>query len=252
MMTRKKAVELFIRYIHRFGFFAGFQIYLKRVFSRKSIIRFNLPSSDIVINLRNNSSDGDAFDQVFLRLQYDNPLNFTPRFIIDCGANVGMASLFFHKKFPHSKIVAVEPEKSNYDLLVKNVKEHQEIEVIKAGIFHKNAELVVENNEERGNWGFTIKESKQINNSLKAITVDDIMKEYGQNEIDILKMDIEGSELEVFSENYHSWLSKTNVIMIELHDSRRKGCSKAFFKAISDYDFSVVLNGETIICTKNH
>jgi FkbM family methyltransferase len=45
--------------------------------------------------------------------------------------------------------------------------------------------------------------------------------------IDLLKMDIEGGEKDVFKTNYESWLSRTRVIIIEIHASI-KGCRETF------------------------
>ena len=44
-----------------------------------------------------------------------------PSVIIDAGANIGLASIWFASKFPEARILAIEPEKSNYELLVRNV-----------------------------------------------------------------------------------------------------------------------------------
>ena len=40
--------------------------------------------------------------------------------IIDAGANIGFASVFYKNKFPNSRIVALEPEKENFNWLKKN------------------------------------------------------------------------------------------------------------------------------------
>jgi hypothetical protein len=69
--------------------------------------------------------------------------------------------------------------------------------------------------------------------------------------IDILKLDIEGSEKEVFETGYEHWLPKINILIIELHDKMKKGCSRAVFNAISKYDFSFDIKGENIIFTNN-
>mgnify|MGYP000361339186 CR=1 FL=1 len=54
---------------------------------------------------------------------------------------------------------------------------------------------------------------------------------------DLLKIDIEGAEKELFSENTDYWLGKVNMIIIELHDWMRKDCSKNFYSAIKKYKY---------------
>ena len=98
-----------------------------------------------------------------------------------------------------------------------------------------------------GNWGFMIEETnKSTPNSIKAFTINSIMEQFSLNHIDILKIDIEGSEKELFQEGYESWLSKTKVLIVELHDNMRDGCSKSFFKALNNYKHHIKYKGENI------
>jgi hypothetical protein len=79
--------------------------------------------------------------------------------------------------------------------------------------------------------------------------MDDIINRYNIQTIDILKIDIEGAEKELFTYNYESWLPKVRCIVIELHDTFRPGCATAFFKAISSREFDIFCKGEDIIIT---
>ena len=56
---------------------------------------------------------------------------------------------------------------------------------------------------------------------------------------DILKLNVNGAEREIFSEDshYQSWLPYTKVLIIELHDRMKRDCSHNFFHAISWYDY---------------
>ena len=94
-----------------------------------------------------------------------------------------------------------------------------------------------------GNWGFIteiedIDSSQKVVDTVKTITIDEIIKENNLEYVDLLKIDIEGGEKELFESNYENWLPKTRCIVIELHDGLKMGCSKNFFKAISKYNFS--------------
>ena len=64
---------------------------------------------------------------------------------------------------------------------------------------------------------------------------------------DILKIDVEGAEKEIFSKNYESWLGKVNVIMIELHDHIRGGCAKTFYSATDKFNFKKVLQKGNLV-----
>ena len=84
--------------------------------------------------------------------------------------------------------------------------------------------------------------------ALKTITISKILKESGFDKIDLLKIDIEGAEKEVFgADNVDEWLSRVNVLVIELHDRMKRGCSYEFFKAISKYHWFFAFRGENLI-----
>jgi FkbM family methyltransferase len=243
------------RHISKFGLFPGSKIFLANYFATSNEIKLKVPGLEEKVTLRNSTSDAYCFNQVFLDLDYDFDLPFTPSFIVDCGANIGLSSLFFHRKYPGAQIVAAEPEASNFEMLVRNTKAYTNIYPYRYGIWNKCSSLEIVND---GNgddkWGFKVKETQPgTAGSIRSITIEEIMKRFGREEIDILKMDIEGSEIEVFSSDYESWLPKIRIIMIELHDRGRKDCAKTFFKTLFQYDFSInqYHRGEIIMCIRN-
>jgi hypothetical protein len=63
----------------------------------------------------------------------------------------------------------------------------------------------------------------------------------------LLKLDIEGSEKEVFEKNYETWLPNTKMLIIEVHDHMRKGAAKSVFAAMNKYNFSFSMNQEKLI-----
>ena len=102
-----------------------------------------------------------------------------------------------------------------------------------------------------GKWGFLVEEANsEDSKSFKAITITEILKNSGHNQIDILKLDIESAEKEVFSSGYEEWLDNVNMLIIELHDRFKDGCSDAFYSAIKKYDFKKYQKGENIFLIK--
>jgi hypothetical protein len=73
------------------------------------------------------------------------------------------------------------------------------------------------------------------------------MEEFGIKYIDILKIDIEGSEMELFHSNYENWLPRTKMILIELHERLLPGSSESFYKTLSQYNHSTSKLGENLI-----
>src|SRR5215471_18613482 len=58
------------------------------------------------IALRGQTSDIECFLKIFLNDEYHSPFKVEPRLIIDGGANIGLATLYYSAVYPHAKIYA--------------------------------------------------------------------------------------------------------------------------------------------------
>ena len=70
------------------------------------------------------------------------------------------------------------------------------------------------------------------------------MKNYAISTVDILKVDIDGVEVELFSTNAREWLPKIKCIMVETHDRFRAGSDAVVTSAISDTHVELPQQGE--------
>jgi FkbM family methyltransferase len=236
----------------------GFFITAKFLFSL-ILIKLNFKKSISFHNnklfLRNGSSDLPAFRQVFM--DYEYLLNIEKKAIktiIDGGCNIALASIYFASQFPNAMIAGIEPDSKNFEQAVLNTRHLKNVKLFKAGIWNKNCFLETKSEPNLGEWGITVRETDQAkSNTIKAMTIDTIMFENNFQTIDILKLDIEGAEFEVFQSGFQSWLPKTRIIMIELHDFMKKNCSLNFFNAIAEagINYSMAIRDENIIIFNN-
>ncbi len=231
----------------RFGFH-GILMYFQLAFkSKKSFIAIKLSEFKHSIFLRNQTSDIKTFYQVLFYSEYDLPFMTDPKIIIDLGANNGMASIFFLNKYPDAKVIAVEPEYENYRMLRENTENYNNFFSYNKGIWNRPANLEIIKSD-LGNWAFFVKESElKTETTIDAITIRQIMDDHNISQIDILKIDIEGSEVELFSRNFEEWLGITKYIIIELHDWMRAGCAKQVFSALINYEFKLSIRKENLI-----
>ena len=237
-----------LKYLVRsFGTIDGWKFYLKFKFSPSGNFYSSKYKSNMV--LRPDSSDYYTFNQVFIESQYAIPLPFAPLNIIDAGANVGFSPLYFTNRFPGSTIIAIEPNDSNFESLQKNTANHPNIKLHHKGLWYRDAQLYITNLDSKVQNDYIVAETEDTTNksSFPAISIASIIKENNWETVDLLKMDIEGAEREVFGFNFEEWLPKTRVIFIEVHDNFKKGSSKAVFAAISKYNFSFTMNNENLI-----
>lgn len=170
--------------------------------------------------------------------------------IIDAGACIGMFSRMINKICKNSTIIAIEPETNNFNLLVKNTKKYNNIICKKNGLWNKKCNLIVEESS-NGAWGFTVKEAKNNEKyDINAISIENIINEYKIDTIDILKLDIEGSEVEVFDKNCERWLNKVKVCIIEFHERKRPKSSKKIINIMKKNNFDYFIYTENYVFIK--
>ncbi|OHD11492.1 MAG: hypothetical protein A2Y34_15160 [Spirochaetes bacterium GWC1_27_15] len=210
--------------------------------SKEALKEYSSKYKPLVI--RDGSSDIMVFWQIFVQNELKLPITIDPKLIIDAGANGGYSALWFAHKYPSAQIVAIEPEESNFEVLRKNTEGYENIKIIKSGLWYKDTYLkVVDDN--YGNFGFMVNEVDASEKfDVKAVTIQSILNEFKFEKIDILKIDIEGAEKELFSENYEHWLGKTNVLMVELHEGVKKGCEKSLYSAVNNYKWDEITKGD--------
>ncbi len=248
-------VIYFIQLIRYFGFKEGVLIFFKIISAgNNGVIAIRSKKFGNPIQIRVSDSDLPIFYQVFCELQYDINfyLDYKPATIIDAGSNVGFSCLYFATLFPEAAIIGVEPQAQNYKQLQYNTAGHQNIKVLRAGIWHHPCTISIK---DEGEWSASFEVQEEAgagtqSGGLRGITIDEIAAENNFEQIDILKIDIEGAEFNLFSHNPHTWLQKTRCLIIELHDLLHPGTSQVFFKEMAVYRWKTFIKGENIICFK--
>ncbi len=138
--------------------------------------------------------------------------------VFDCGANIGLSSLYFSLRYPSARIYSIEPDPGNFSLLTENVKTESKIFPIRGAIARPGmvSAYLSQNQASWGNRLLSDDERKDANSvEVPCLTIDDICNKYGIAKIDLLKVDIEGGEESLFSDP--SFLSYTDFVVIELH-----------------------------------
>src|SRR5207244_4265915 len=125
-------------------------------------------------------------------------------------------------------VIAIEADAGNYQLLLRNTRHQQRIRAIRAAVWHRPEDVVIVN-EDADPWGYQIKSADGECATIQGLTISMILRECGFEEIDLLKLDIEGAEKEIFNANDRDldWMNRTHAIVIELHDRFCPGCEAA-------------------------
>lgn len=230
-------------YQHRFGFAAAMGAYVS--VSQHGIGQAPNPLNGGLVFLRPGTTDQQVYDEIFISNEYDIDLG-DPKFIVDAGAHIGLSSVFFACRYPKATVVALEPEPTNFAILLKNTKDFSNIRPLQAGLWSKKTHLRIEDSNVP-TWSFRVLESAS-GEGIPSVGIADILLDYKAIRLDVLKIDIEGSEVEVLRHSA-SWIDNVQTLIIELHDRFRPGCTEALETAISGHNFRKSISGESIVIT---
>ncbi len=145
--------------------------------------------------------------------------------VLDLGANIGYYAIMEAKKIGrYGKIYAIEPDPRNIEFLEKNIKLNSIVDIFyfeQGAISNKNEKVEFVLSSKTNLSSFDLKKSKDNSNSINVQAYD--LETYLKNKkrVDLVRMDIEGHEIEVFdslinfSKDFQNYLPKK--IIFETH-----------------------------------
>lgn len=239
-----------IRYMRVISVFNSLKLYfIETMLPKGTIYSVRIKKAVNPIYVRAKTSDGWLVRSIMVRDGGEYPVfeNYSPNFIIDAGANIGIATVFFKMKYPNAKIVAIEPDEDNCKMFHKNTCNFKDVQLIRAGVGSVGNRVFRIKNQSDSSFSYQLEVEKE-GDGVPEVTVDDILKMSGESQIDIFKIDIEGGEKDLFDRQC-SWIERTQNIMIELHDQLEPGASKSVLNAVKS-DFYLRSRGENFIFTR--
>lgn len=211
--------------------------------------------------IRKQSSDAAVFHQIFALGEYQCLVSLVKSFsglkiktIVDAGANVGFTSLFLLSNFPEAFIVGIEPDEQNYKMLEQNLAANaSSTYVLLRKALWKNSGYVTMSDSFRDHreWSRQVVDTpvtgQKPSDQLEGIALNELFTIAGTESIDILKIDIEGAEKEVFSDSVGSIevLRKVKFLVIELHDE--VDFKNDFEKMLMSAGFHFTYVGESLL-----
>lgn len=174
------------------------------------------------------------------------PRAFVPRVVLDLGANIGVPASVFAARWPSAKVLAVEPESNNFELLQRNCSAAANITAVQGAVWSCDGELEILNPEADA-YSFIVGEpaaAERPSNKIPGFSIPSLMQRYGLDNLDLVKMDIEGAEKDIFAANAAQWLPYVRVLIVELHDRFRPGCSEALDAAVAGLPHQRFKQGE--------
>jgi FkbM family methyltransferase len=181
------------------------------------------------VYLRPYSSDGDVYSQVIVKHEYSSVSDIfdqyfkTPaRNIVDCGGNIGLTTVYFSQCYPDARFVTVEPMKDNIETMKLNFSAAglRNFKLIEGGVWSEDCTLVVNEKFRDGKeWSFSLRPGMPGESGIPSYSLLEIVDSF-DGPVDILKIDVEGTEKVLFSDPSYSaaFLQKVKCLAIEIHD----------------------------------
>ena len=171
----------------------------------------------VALQLRPAAGDLFILYEVLMREVYSLPTTICDpsqvKTIVDCGANIGLTALYLADRYPAATIYAIEPLPTNYELLVRNTRQCPRIVQIHGCITARDDGFVLFSTDQPA-WGNRISHNNR-GVPVETITLHALRQRYGLATIDLLKVDIEGGEEDLFRDG--SFLENVKLVIVELH-----------------------------------
>jgi FkbM family methyltransferase len=196
------------------------------------------------------SSDINVFNELFIKREYASLQSLESiSQVLDLGANVGYSSAIFLNFFPGARVVAVEPDERNFEMCCINLKPYGDrVLLLHGAVWSRCGRLSLS----RGTFGDgrewatqVVEPAEDRVGDVQAWDVCALIHQAGGGQVDLLKVDIEGAELEVFGKTAQTWLPRVRNICIELHG---KDCEEIFFDALAGFDYELETVRELTLC----
>lgn len=233
------------RYINWLGFRRGL-FFLKANRIPGKVYKLRLPAIKTALSVRCATSDIAVLEDTFLRGHYGFALADEPEVIVDAGAHIGLVTVLFANLYPNCRIISIEPDSDNFKLLCANTEGYGNVMKVNAALWFERASLEISNPGDE-NWAYRFSASND--GPFQALTVSQIMEDFGVNRIDLLKIDIEGAEKKVM-EHSSGWIDSVDAVVVELHDRFKEGCTRAFNDATQRFPCQVRSGPNTIVSMK--
>ncbi len=165
--------------------------------------------------------------ELYRQLEYNISLGTYEPLILDCGSNIGMSIIFFKELYPYATVVGFEPDPLTFSILEKNTGTLDKVELHNVALSDEVGYLpFFVDSDSPGSLCQNLFTSSTLQSSkitqVKVELLSDHIKRLGRR-VNLLKVDIEGAEQEVFDDLYNTGiLAMVDNIICEFHFNLRE------------------------------
>ncbi len=178
------------------------------------------PVGDIRLLLRDNAgADMFIYSEIFEHECYAIPLKDRPATLLDLGAHIGLAAIYFARAFPAAQLACVEPDPDNLRVLRRNLELNSITAAVFAAAVHREDGTAMMARAAAA-YGHSIAdagtEASADRFEIAAVTVPTLLARLGWERVGLAKVDIEGHESALLAEPC-DWLDRVDALCLEYH-----------------------------------
>jgi FkbM family methyltransferase len=140
----------------------------------------------------------------------------SPR-ILDCGANIGLASLFYKRRYPSARVTAFEADPAIAALLAHNLRANSaaDVDVVAAAVWTETGAISFR--ADGADAGTIVAGESSREGAAPLVPAIRLADRLASERIDLLKLDIEGAEVAVLAD-CAGVLENVSAILLEVHE----------------------------------
>ena len=193
-----------------------------------SISAFPSPLTQVVLNgnMRKHTvtlpiQEQFRVNNIFFDHEYSIKKNYlpsTPITVVDVGANVGLFALYMELTHSIDTIHCFEPCPNSFELLRKNIADFKNIHIHPLGLSNRNGSALLKLHPKNSGENKIVKETHDSDKTIEVriCSAEDAFSRLGLTYIDVLKIDTEGSEIQIL-ESLKQRLDYIGIILLEYH-----------------------------------
>jgi FkbM family methyltransferase len=156
-----------------------------------------------------------------------------PRVIVDLGSHVGFSMLYFRSLYPGARIIGVEPDPSALECLQANVRSLDQVEIHQLAI--TTVDATVPFFAAKQPWISSLRDAGESGSVMvQGRRLDTLLDDLAIETVDLLKIDIEGEEINVLRDSKR--LEDVRAIVGELHERGDPAVREELFEALEGFD----------------
>jgi FkbM family methyltransferase len=189
----------------------------------------------------------NLLEEIFIYDVYSSEIKELHPYIIDCGSNIGMSVLYFKSQYPGAKILAFEPDHETFQLLSENVSVNNldGVQLLNVALSDQDSEVQLFAKPVPGSLTMSLFKSEE-KTQMKSVIAKKLSG-YVNAKVDLLKIDVEGSEIKILRDLVESdKIKMIDQMIIEYHPAITGKPVESFIKFLESINFTCTFDADTI------